>query len=371
MKILIQSIILLITVFITILQVNSVYDYIKISNWNEYFLEYNNLPAKYLEDIRNWDITFWLENNSEKIEIFCWELWCFFVNNSWEEITDDGTLVINNNRTNKSSHLPYEITLEKKQLSFSNSLNTWFDISDQMTTKTIQKRALSCEISATADILTHLIKEEITEDILLTTLDKSKYNTLPYTEYNKVYWWNPQEWFVWYIDKTPSWETARQRKMTGYWVLEKPIDKIFKTYWIDTKIITQNNYLPDFSKQEHLTLILEELHKWNMVQLWWDICTDPKYYNWEENPCYYKWKPSWNDDRKISWNYKDEDWNDKKYSWLNWEHAFYLLWYKWSLNNPTHIIIWDTYTGKHTYVTSEWMRKWKKMEYKSIIVYAK
>ena len=59
----------------------------------------------------------------------------------------------------------------------------------------------------------------------------------------------------------------------------------------------------------------------------------------------------------------------KEIQWLNWEHAFYLLWYKWGTENPTHIIVWDTNTWKHTYATKEWLRKWGKMQDRSIVVY--
>ena len=235
----------------------------------------------------------------------------------------------------------------------------------------IQKRTLSCEISATADILTYLSWKEIKEDSLLWMLPKSEYNKLPKKTNWKITWWNPNLWFVWYIDKLPNWKKARQRKMTGYWVLEKPIEKIINNFWFKTKVISKFNYKPNFWKKEHLKLILGELKKWNMIQLWWDICTNPKYFNWKENACTYKGKPTWNNKRIISWYYQDKNWNTKKYIGLNWEHAFYLLWYKWTINNPTHIIVWDTYTWRHIYPTKEWMRKWQKMQYRSIIVYAK
>ncbi len=246
-----------------------------------------------------------------------------------------------------------------------------FDISEKLKYKRIQGKALNCEISATADILSYLLKKEVKESKLEILLDKSEYNKLPTKKNWKTYWWNPNKGYVWYIDKLPNWKTARQRLMTGYWVLEKPIDKIFKQYWIKTKIITQKNYNSTFSEKEHLQLILEELEKWNMVQLWWDICTNPKYYNWKEHMCFYWGKPSWNQDRTLAWYYKDKNWKEQKHIWLNWEHAFYLLWYKWEIENPTHIIVWDTFTGKHTYVTSEWIRKWGKMQYRSIIAYKK
>lgn len=249
--------------------------------------------------------------------------------------------------------------------------NQWKYIGEKIKYKHLQKKALSCEISASADILSYLTWKKITEDILLKKLSKSQYKQLPQKDKNMKLWWNPEEWFVWYIDKLPNWNIARQRKMTGYWVLEKPIVKIFNSYGFKTQIINKYNYSKNFNQRDHLILILNEFKKGNMIQFWWDICTNPKYYSWKEHKCFHNWKLSWNQNRKISWNYIDEKGNIVKYIWLNWEHAFYLLWYKWDINNPTDIIVRDTYTGLHTYPTNEWMRKWSKMQYRSIIIYAK
>ena len=259
------------------------------------------------------------------------------------------------------------ITTKKNNFICENSL----DITSKMKQKHIQEMSLSCEISATADILSFLLSKKITEKELLKKLEKSEYNKIPQKNKWEIYWGNPEEGFVWYIDKIPNWEIARQRKITGYWVLEKPIEKIINNYWFKTTTISKYDYSKKFNEKNHLKLILENLKKWNMVQLWWDICTDPKYYSEKEHICSYNWKLSWNQNRDIYWNYIDKNWNKVKYKWLNWEHAFYLLWYKWEIDNPTHIIVWDTFTGRHTYVLSEWMRKWKKMEYRSIIIYKK
>jgi hypothetical protein len=378
LKFLIKTFATLILLTSVINQVNSVYKYIDITDDKTYFLKYDEIKKSYVEDIKNWSINFSLKGNKKDTEFFCGEKWCFFTN-SWKNNIKDGWVISINRDWNKIE-IPYEITFNKKSDKILNFLNKnkkinstqkeWIDITESMLYKTVQKRSLSCEISATADILSYLTWWEIKEDNLLWVLPKSNYNKLPNYKDWKKYWWNPNSWFVWYIDKLPNWTKARQRKMTGYWVLEKPIEKIINNYWFKTKVVTELNYNPNFSKKEHLKLILEELKKWNMVQLWWDICTNPKYYNWKENGCVYKWKPSWDYKRKISWNYINEKWEEKKYVWLNWEHAFYLLGYKWDVENPTHIIVWDTYTKKHTYVTSEWMRNWQKMQYRSIIVYA-
>jgi len=269
-------------------------------------------------------------------------------------------------RENKIKKYFYIEKINKNQC-----IQNWINKSYNIKEKNIQKRALSCEISAAADILSFFEWKKITEDLLLNKLDKSEYRKLPITEKNWKKWWNPEEGFVWYINKLPNWEKARQRKMTGYWVLEKPIENIFKNYWYKTQIINEFDYNKNFNKKDHLELILQEFKNWNMIQLWWDICTDPKYYSNKEHICFYNWKLSWNQDRKISWEYKDKNWNIVKYNGLNWEHAFYLLGFKWTVKNPTDLIVWDTATWEHTYPVKEWFRKWWKMQYRSIIIYKK
>jgi len=237
--------------------------------------------------------------------------------------------------------------------------------------KNLQKMSLSCEISAASDILSYLENKKITEKDLLKKLSKSEYNKLPKYKNNQFSWWDPIEWFVGYIDKLPNGRKAMQRKMTGYWVLEKPIAKIFNSYWYKTQIINSYDYNKNFDAKKHLSLILQEFKNWNMIQMWWDICTNPKYYSNKEHKCFYNWELSWNKERKISWKYKDINWNTVIYNWLNWEHAFYLLGFKWTIQNPTDIIVWDTYSWLHIYPTNEWMRKWWKMQYRSIIIYNK
>jgi len=239
----------------------------------------------------------------------------------------------------------------------------WIDISNKLKIKHLQEMPLSCEISATSDILTFLENKKIKESDLLKILQKSEfYNKIAIKKesWEKI-WWNPQKGFVWYINKLPNWKEAMQGYMTWYWVLENPIANVYEKYWYETKI----------HKNWKISELLEELEKWNMIQLWWDICTNPEFYNWKEIICKTRWKLTWNKSRALKWQYKDENWKYIEYNWLNWEHAFYLLWYKWNYLNPTHIIVWDTMTWKHTYPTSEWMRKWWKMQYRSIIIYAK
>jgi hypothetical protein len=197
-------------------------------------------------------------------------------------------------------------------------------------------------------------------------VDKSHYNKLPTIENGKTIWWNPNAGYVGYIDETSPWVKARQSLMTWYGVLEKPIAKIYDRFNYKNKIITSKNYNEVYNQSDHLTELLKNLNAGNMVQLWWDYCTTPKYEDTENrNSC-----SRFGKNRKLEWYYK-ENWELKHYTGLAGEHAFYLLGYKWGVINPTHIIVWDTQTGKHTYPINEWMRKWNAMENKSIIIYKK
>jgi hypothetical protein len=103
-----------------------------------------------------------------------------------------------------------------------------------------------------------------------------------------------------------------------------------------------------------------------MIQLWWDYCTTPEFEDTQNiNSC-----SKFDKNRKLEWYYK-EWWKLKLYTGLAGEHAFYLLGYKWWVHKPSHITVWDTKTGKHTYPIQEWMRKWDAMDNKSIIIYEK
>jgi hypothetical protein len=331
--------------------------------YNEKIELKNIWPKSSLKDIVLMQILF------EKLELYSGEIdWNYY---SFQKSIIDFQLNNNVIYWNESIWAGYiwPLTMKKLLEMFPELLEKeWFDISSKMKYKTKQNTPLSCEVSATGDILSYLIWKKVEEKDVLSFLDKSDfYNKIAIEKKWKIYWWNPDVWFVWYIDELSNWIKATQWTLTWYWVSEYPISKVIKKYWFETKIISEKNYKENFWEKEHLSLILETLEKWNMVQLWWDICTDPKYYSWKETFC----KSWWNNDRKLEWNYIDKEWKEHKYVWLNWEHAFYLLWYKWNIKNPTHIIVWDTYSWKHTYITSEWLRKWEKMSYKSVIVYKK
>ena len=240
------------------------------------------------------------------------------------------------------------------------------DIFEEMKYNRIQEKSLSCELSATSDIISHLENRKISETSIINMVDKSMYNQLPIIENGKTIWGNPNAGYVGNIHEISEWVKATQTGMTGYWVLEKPIAKIFDTFNYKNKIITRESYNEVYSQVDHLTELLKNINAGNMIQLWWDYCTNPEFEDTENtNSC-----SRFGKDRKLEWYYK-ENWELKSYTGLAWEHAFYLLGYKWGVQNPTDIIVWDTQTWKHTFPISEWLRKWNAMDNKSIIIYKK
>lgn len=242
------------------------------------------------------------------------------------------------------------------------------DLNSKVWVKRIQNKPLSCEFSIASDILTYLEKNKIDEDELIAKVDKTYFNILPTEIDGKIYWWNPDKWFVWYMDyyvQDGQKTKPSQWKMTWYWVYEKPISQIFNSYWYETEIINKNNYLENFWEKEHLTLLLKNLAVWNMIQLWWDRCTKEEIktdLTFANNSCYSVDYP-----RNLEWYYV-ENFEIKKHEGLNWEHAFFLLWYEWWVENPTNIIVWDSDTWYHKYSINEWFRKWNLIGNRSLII---
>lgn len=258
-----------------------------------------------------------------------------------------------------------------------------FDIFSKLYKPSLQKKALSCESAAAADIVSTLLVNEINEDEIIEAIPKNQfYYKLPEEKNGNLIWWNPNEWFVWYIDHTQN-IFASQRLMTWYWVYEKPLDAIYNSYNLKTKILWKE-YWNEFWTINHLSLLLEEIKNWNMVQLWWDWCTDSSYEDGiiqdkkdlTDNKARVKinaknYCPTFSQDRSIEWYYEDDNWELLKHIGLRWEHSFILLWRIWDIDNPDKIKVWDTDTGYHIYDIKEWMRKWSMMDYRSIIIYKK
>lgn len=280
-----------------------------------------------------------------------------------------------------------EISLPERKYSFPIEFDMAKDLQDfslfsDMYELSIQEKSLSCESAATADILESLLWKKIHEDEVINILPKwSHYNILPeeHPEDIKI-WGNPELWFVWYIDSNDE-INAKQKLMTGYGVYEAPISDVYQDYWFSTKIMNISNHSSVITPEIHLRYLLEKIKSWSMVQLWWDWCSKLEYDDgildskkeikdlepWEfisaKNTCF-----NVDEDRSLSWKYYDNNWNLVDHLGLDWEHAFILLWWKWSISSPSHIRVWDTDTGYHLYPKKEWMRKWKAMNYRSIII---
>lgn len=288
--------------------------------------------------------------------------------------TGTGNLVLSYKE--KEFLFPIEIDIPEQS-------DTDFNIRNSLFQKNLQQRALSCESSATSDILSTLLGENITENTVVSLLPKSTYyNKLPEKTSDWIIWGNPREGFVWYIDDT-SGVNAKQATMTGYGVYEYPITQVYQYYWLKTEILNKQAHYYEFTPNNHLSYLLEHLQKWNMVQLWGDWCTDFFYEDGTissekitnslaqngvsgKNECYNVAEP-----RTLSWKYYNAQWVLTYHEGLDGQHAFVLLGWKGDIQNPSHIRVWDTNTGYHEYDLKEWMRKWKAMDYRSVVIYKK
>ncbi len=252
-------------------------------------------------------------------------------------------------------------------LSFSIAYPKYFSLSHKID-KTYQERALSCEMSAAQDVMNYLGNTNITEIELIEKIPKSFFNQLPYEENGRRFWWNPEWGFVWYIHQMPNKNYGAQYNYTWYGVLDQPIEKLYNMYWYETLRINSKDYKRGFFQKEHLTLLLQELVEWNMVQLWWDYFCDFNITNaTNTKTC----TQSRSKNRVLEWYYKDENGNIFKHEWLSWEHAFYLLWYRWDISHPRSVIVWDTTFWELEIPISEWYRKWNLLQNRSIIIYKK
>jgi len=346
-------------------------NYIEINNKNLYFIKYwkeNEKYHKYKHYFIDQILSVKINQNSKDLYAKCDLIGCKYPEKE-----------LNKNMFKKwLYYLQYK---DKKYKMWNYSINykkiypKSYDISSKFKYKSLQEKSLSCESSVTADILSKKLNKKIREQEVIAKLPKSNYyNKLPIKENWKLIWGDPNKWFVWYIWNTNKIQ-AYQSLKTWYWVLEKPIKEVYWMYWLKTEQISKEYYE---NENQLLTIILKKLLNWNDIQLWGDYCTYPeeedgiiknltsfqakKWYNWK-NLCIYP-KSS----RNFEWYYKDQNNKLIKTIWLNWEHAFYLLWYYWDINNPETIIVWDAQTWKHNYSKKEWLRKWKKMDYRHLII---
>lgn len=274
---------------------------------------------------------------------------------------------------NEKISLPIEKNISKEE--------NGFNMFDDMYSLSLQKRSLSCESSAASNILSSMLWKNISEDEVVSWLPKSNfYNKLPSKIQDDKLWGNPNSWFVGYIDHSEN-ISAKQKLMTWYGVYERPIAEVYQTFGLNTQVLNKKYHSKIFTPKLHLRVLLKKLEVWSMVQLWWDWCTKPEYddgvlekksdinninlsnFISAKNACY-----NVDQERELRWKYYDKKGILKKHIGLDGQHAFILLWWKWNLENPSHIRVWDTDTWFHEYPTHEWMRKWKRMDYRSIII---
>lgn len=225
----------------------------------------------------------------------------------------------------------------------------------------LQKYNLSCEIAAIRIIMETITKKVISEDEIFSHLP-----TFP-GEKKWDIWGDPDMYFVWDVH-------GKQSKMTGFWVYALPLHNFLKKKWITSwiyDIFDGRNISPS----ERLTTTLSSLDNWYHVMLWGDYCTLKSFEDGiipytdtyvskflgiaSVNRCNQS-----SEKRKLIWQTPE----GKDIVALSGEHAFVLLGYFWDITNPTDIIVWDTKTGKHIYQKDEWMRKWKLLDYRSLII---
>lgn len=246
------------------------------------------------------------------------------------------------------------------------------DLSKQYSHAKVQSYSLSCEYSALSAILTKISGKTYSEDFLINKSPKDWFGK-PAIMKNKIrYWGNPEIGFVGKINE------SHQFNYTGYWIYEKPLKKLVNSLGFSAKTLNKKEYIIETPKS-HLTALLREIESWNWVFLLADWCTDPQYddgqistkltnaelQNWlnQKNTCKY-----WQENRIMKWKTL-ENWKEIDFVGLSGDHAFILTGYEWIKENPTHIRVFDTNTGFHKYPINEWMRKWWKMDNRSLVIY--
>ena len=227
----------------------------------------------------------------------------------------------------------------------------------------IQQYSLSCEIAALRIILDRL-GIVVTENDILANIPQ-----FPVAYGSGGIWWDPD---VEFVGSYTGWQTKR----TGYGIYEVPLAHYAKDLSLVTEIINEYSYSGSMNPTLHMMSLLEKLEQPNThILLWWDWCTDPQ----SEDGVLAKWGrsilslfplPARNpcdrsaSSRAMNWITQ----SGKNITGLSGEHAFVLLGYVGTITNPSNIIVWDTYTGRHVYPYIEWMRKWSLMQYRSLII---
>ena len=227
----------------------------------------------------------------------------------------------------------------------------------------IQKFSLSCEISAV-----HMILESL--DIIRSEI--SIYDEILHFPGSLSWgiWGDPDREFVWYI-------TGSQRGATGYGIYAPPLARYVEGLWLSTEILSKEQHTKKLGPHEELIYLLDQIHNTSHVILWGDWCTNEEYEDGIVSKITWYWVEKWipfsaknpcsrpSDERIMTWKTNGE----KIISGLAGEHTFLLLGYIWPHDFPTHIIVWDTYTGRHIFPYNEWMRKWQLMDYRALRIW--
>jgi hypothetical protein len=226
----------------------------------------------------------------------------------------------------------------------------------------LQKYPLSCEIAALSMILWSM-GSPTSEDIIIAQLPK----------YSQVYtwgiWWDPDKEFVWYI-------TWSQRRSTWYGIYAQPLADIVKSdFHTEIFSLTKDENNASRKAKEKMSEYLFEIESWGHVLLWGDWCTMKEHEDGillggksqiiKMFPIAGKNECQRNQEQRIM------EWvtpEGVRVLWVSWEHAFLLLGYVGKIENPSHIIVWDTDTWRHIYPTSEWMRKWALLDYRALFI---
>jgi uncharacterized protein YvpB len=225
----------------------------------------------------------------------------------------------------------------------------------------LQRYPLSCEIAALRMVIESITKRPTTEEKIMSTVPHSP------SPMNRGVWGDPDQEFV-------GSYYGSQRLLTGYGVYEAPLSLYLSDIGISSEIF--NAYkVNNITRGERLTEILTAIDNGDHVILWGDWCTLGEY----EDGVVEKVDPyiialfqipgrnrcdRWPFERIHYWLTEE----GKVVKGLSGEHAFLLLGYVGDRQNPTHIIVWDTDTGKHYYPLREWYRKWEVMDYRSLII---
>jgi len=228
----------------------------------------------------------------------------------------------------------------------------------------LQKYPLSCEIAGLRMLLESARGIIKTEEEIIIALPKYP---VPLTA--SGIWGDPDREFVWDI-------LGSQYAKTGYGIYERPLVDYLSSIGVSA---TFSNRLDGRSipSKDRLRELLAGMANGSRVMLWGDWCTSeisedgilPMHQTDflvrflhipAMNPCARSERS-----RIFSWYTND----GKEVRWISGEHVFLLLGYYGTIGAPTHVIVWDTSTGRHIFPIDEWMRKWNALDDRSLTIF--